>query len=101
MCFNPREVNLGTAPEAVKLEGIDRVVDECLRTQSEEGGVGKTLDEQSGYHHHLLSERSRRYMGFDLFGYTFQWRCLPFGYQLGTYVHYPSPFFCYFFFFFE
>ena len=87
LCYNPAELNAGTEGVKVKLDGIEHVVDACLRTQTDGTGFGKTLDEQSGYHHHMMSERSRRYLAFDLFGYTFQWRCLPFGYQLGTYVH--------------
>jgi hypothetical protein len=82
-CVDPRELNSATPREAVELEGLERVRDDCLGQRPRDDDCGLVADEMAGYYNTLVSEESSALLGFVLLGYVFTYRCVPFGWRNG------------------
>jgi hypothetical protein len=82
-CVDPRGLNEATPREAVELEGLDRVRDDCLGQRPRDTNCGLVADELAGYYNTLVSPESTELLGFVLLGYVFAYRCVPFGWRNG------------------
>ena len=77
LCSYVKEVNKHTRDRDCKLETLDDLREDCLRTDSDQHpSAGFCADEKAGFHMCMLSEEGKRYFGFRLFQHTFQWNCV-------------------------